>query len=1032
MAPKRRLEELIGDVSSPDPLGNSVQNNEPIFRTPTRRSISPRKAQLQFDAPSSRAPSPQKTVILDPLPDSGTSPWRIKVTVQAEPTEEEENEETQDSKIRQSPIRVASKRVKTTTVPLKDHDGETKFPRKGRGRPRKSGTPAARRPPTPARRVFGHDYDEEDDPDFQLRTGGLKPDGAPLLSPKRKRGRPRSITPAAPHSRKASANEEEQAAQLEPRKRSTSKDPVSEYAASATQRPDLAPNDKLTRSSRTPSPRKRTPIKESSFNFSSLPSRAPLSIQPEEAHTTSQDFDEIYNEEPDQNPQNNESDDEEGSAKDQITREESTLDVEQNFDTEDGILESAEEDSMDEDIEINDEEVIGDETMMKSMDMTMVSPRSLYSKLDIDSSRLEARKVADPSSPKSNISSSPHVKFSSPLVAPTPDNVRRSRAPSSSRDLEPPSRSNLKVTARSSSPFMQPNTAFRPLPTPDSDEKMSDDENPMLRQGDESTDAREARWQRERQQISHQARQVTPSRMITIDDEVEEEDDDIAEQSDADEDMWQEAANQSSSYLQHENSYVSSRPSIASYRETKRKSNDEQNRADSSAEAIEEEDDTDEPDPQEKSKESSEISMLFNAFAKQRTHPSTQQEEDESEAQSPDTSKENLSAFLRRKVTNIMDAVDFSFTTPGKRKQVDPSPRPVQAATSKIPVNFGSSLLEDGSLPAIPTYSPKQSSPLKHRLDLDDSQNTSTDEESSVLSDAHQLLQESRAAKRQALQSQVSQSQSTQRIYQRPNPPMKSLLKQTQERKARAAIGLSSNSQSVHMQFDSRVNEEPPAPSSQDKNEPISNGVLSRIWTHVSRSSPTEHTAESQAQVASSVAEQRSYPVRPAHPLLRHFRLLPRNHPWTENHFQALFALYKHWQTHVHMYSPAEAHNAVLLTPKWQKYIDMEFSNWGYELQLSSSLIVLAALFAQLLVLEDDAEYASMYGEHLEFGFVASRTMDVGEIEPWHVALRLFAVAVGDVVRDQEAKGAVIDRRPALRWRFKGQWFWKRGWCWFL
>src|ERR1700753_3574267 len=140
MPPRRQRDAPEATISSQDPLAISGQNKEPIFRTPSRRgSTSPLKAQLQFDHAAIRATSPQKTVLLDPIPQAGmTSPWRIRVTVQAEPKEGEEDGEedsplikTRASPTRSSPTRSAAKRVKTMTVPLKDPDEETKTPRRG-------------------------------------------------------------------------------------------------------------------------------------------------------------------------------------------------------------------------------------------------------------------------------------------------------------------------------------------------------------------------------------------------------------------------------------------------------------------------------------------------------------------------------------------------------------------------------------------------------------------------------------------------------------------------------------------------------------------------------------------------------------------------------------------------------------------------------------------------------------------------------------------------------------------------------------
>jgi len=109
----------------------------------------------------------------------------------------------------------------------------------------------------------------------------------------------------------------------------------------------------------------------------------------------------------------------------------------------------------------------------------------------------------------------------------------------------------------------------------------------------------------------------------------------------------------------------------------------------------------------------------------------------------------------------------------------------------------------------------------------------------------------------------------------------------------------------------------------------------------------------------------------------------------------------------------------------------MELSNWGYELRLTPSLVVLAAVFKELCVLEGGSEdYLRLYPEErgLDLGAVGSRTGGEGRITEWHVVLRLFTTIVGDLVREDEGKGAKVDRRPGLRWKWKGGWVWRRGW----
>lgn len=115
----------------------------------------------------------------------GASPWRIKVTVQAEPESDGENT--------MSPTLKKITRTKTTTVPLKDHDAPSPMKR-GRGRPRKSdaagSTPAkSKRKGTPVRPAARS----------KSRGASAGPAGSSAAHvdtdapPKRGRGRPRKV-----------------------------------------------------------------------------------------------------------------------------------------------------------------------------------------------------------------------------------------------------------------------------------------------------------------------------------------------------------------------------------------------------------------------------------------------------------------------------------------------------------------------------------------------------------------------------------------------------------------------------------------------------------------------------------------------------------------------------------------------------------------------------------------------------------------------------------------------------------------------
>lgn len=1042
MAPKRRRPNPSEEQhSSPDPLAISAQDGSVLQ---TRLPSSPLKRQL-LTTPSMRQRSPQKTVLLDPISEpGGASPWRIRVTVQAEPKDEEIEEEPQrGGRVKtMSPSRSPAKRVRTITVPLNDQDMEVKSVKRGRGRPRRSGTPA-RRPPTPARKTFGHDYDLEDDPTFSPSKG--LPD-YPIVSPKRSPRKPtrrRSVTPAP-----AEEEEEEEMhtlpldemeENLEPegtKERSASREPASPQRASkqrsridrTTPTPYIPPPNKLSSVQRSPASKiwsifSSLPGRNVSVDQSGEMSRSPSEIsENEDEIAQAQEVDNDYSEE----------DEEE----EQIEQDAAEVAEPKDGDDE-GDSDSAEEDYDEEMLYGDTNQVIGDETMMKSMDMTIVSPRSLYSKMDLDSSRLESNTRTEKQLLKEDVDddiesipSSPHVKFSSPLIAPTPDQIRRnSRAPSSSRDMGPPPRSSLKSTQLSSSPNVRNVMPFKPLPTPDSEDKSSDDEKQSHSDMHSSPHTeglkdQQARWQKEREQVAHQARKAPSEQTVNVEDEPEydedeqayDEDDEDEEQEEDDApledeteaDPWAEAANTSTSGLQNDNSFLSNRPSIAAYRVTKRRAEPESQRPSRQEESesedegsLQDEDEEDEVDELSgTSKQPSDISLLFNQYAASRNVPA-----DQTIMSSPDASKEDLSSLLKRKVNNMMEDVDVSIAAPGSKKMV-------VTKTKTVPVKFGSSTSRDGSrenlAPAATHYSPKRGSPLKHPLPVDDS-------DSSVMSDVRQLQEESRAPKRQALEGQVSRPQQPRRS------PQKSLLQKTQLRQAERAFPSPKQSKTTDDSIteNSIINSAASSflsTQSDESGDAIENGLLSRLWSYMNPSSPD------------STLQPQDPPKAPQIERLRGFPLLPKYHPWSENHFRTLLAIYKHYQLHSEVYSPSRQANLDLIGDEWLEYIDMEFSNWGYSIQLTEELIVVAALFSKLLVLEDADEYRTRYGEELEYGFVGQRTVHEGEITPWHVALRLFTVAVGDVVREEERKGTIIERKKELRWKKKCDWFWKRGW----
>lgn len=194
MAPRGRSAILSDHVdrdydSSPDPLALSLNNNttgEKRSTSPRKplRTTSPSKQNQSFTMPNVEFSSPAKSMIMSTPRVGGASPWRIKVTVQAEPGSDEENDGSPSVK------RVT--RTKTTTVPLKDPDAQSPVKRP-RGRPRKSDVGTAAKPKragTPLKRVARSRSREA--------SIGAAADVDTDAPPKRGRGRPRKSAQLPP------------------------------------------------------------------------------------------------------------------------------------------------------------------------------------------------------------------------------------------------------------------------------------------------------------------------------------------------------------------------------------------------------------------------------------------------------------------------------------------------------------------------------------------------------------------------------------------------------------------------------------------------------------------------------------------------------------------------------------------------------------------------------------------------------------------------------------------------------------------
>lgn len=161
---------------------------------------SPSKQNRRVEASEMMFSSPTKSMIMSTPRAGGASPWRIKVTVQAEPGSDEVNAE--------SPSVKRVRRTKTTTVPLKDHDASSPVKRP-RGRPRKSdvgATPKPKRKGTPVKRAARFTS-----PGTNMKAGeSSAADVDTDVPPKKRRGRPRKnvqLPPETSETREGSAED---------------------------------------------------------------------------------------------------------------------------------------------------------------------------------------------------------------------------------------------------------------------------------------------------------------------------------------------------------------------------------------------------------------------------------------------------------------------------------------------------------------------------------------------------------------------------------------------------------------------------------------------------------------------------------------------------------------------------------------------------------------------------------------------------------------------------------------------------------
>jgi hypothetical protein len=167
------------------------------------------------------------------------------------------------------------------------------------------------------------------------------------------------------------------------------------------------------------------------------------------------------------------------------------------------------------------------------------------------------------------------------------------------------------------------------------------------------------------------------------------------------------------------------------------------------------------------------------------------------------------------------------------------------------------------------------------------------------------------------------------------------------------------------------------------------------------------------------------------HPVTQQFDPLPKIQPWTKTHYEALDELYQMHKEQPTLFLPSasalegtsNSNNALLehfLNENKKPFLGANYSAWGYQAKMTESLIVLAAVFAQLLTLKDGREYERVTGKKFVLG-------DCGTYEPGmiidgeEVIWRLASVMMGEPLRHDEKLGVPIPREEGLCVRWPGE-----------
>jgi hypothetical protein len=156
----------------------------------------------------------------------------------------------------------------------------------------------------------------------------------------------------------------------------------------------------------------------------------------------------------------------------------------------------------------------------------------------------------------------------------------------------------------------------------------------------------------------------------------------------------------------------------------------------------------------------------------------------------------------------------------------------------------------------------------------------------------------------------------------------------------------------------------------------------------------------------------------PSHPIISHYDPLPRFEPWTKTHYKTLDAIFQYHKRHPTAFAPntpPSLNNALLNTfSDRAKFLGAKYSCWGYSIVIDETHLVIAAVFMQLLTLQDIEEYERIAGKKIQRGSVGPGP-DGKIIGAETVVRRLFTIVAGEELRKDEKEGKHVSRNGGLK-----------------